>query len=89
MFHAWWSQNSCEAMVRPCAGFLPSVKHRQQRYLHNRAQNSHQLARQRERRRGRFTSQATRNAFLRPMAPLRRTFAPDATACQPDMTARR
>jgi transposase-like protein len=27
-------------------GILSGVKHRQQRYLHNRVQNSHQLARQ-------------------------------------------
>jgi putative transposase len=29
---------------------LPSVEHRQHRYLNNRAENSHQPARQRERR---------------------------------------
>ena len=35
---------------------LPSVEHRQHRYLNNRAENSHQPTRQRERRMGRFTS---------------------------------
>jgi putative transposase len=35
---------------------LPGVKHRQRRYLNNRAENSHQPARQRERRMPRFKS---------------------------------
>jgi putative transposase len=35
---------------------LPSVEHRQHRYLNNRAENSHQPTRQRERRMGRFKS---------------------------------
>ena len=35
---------------------LPSVDHRQQHYLNNRAENSHQPTRQRERRMPRFTS---------------------------------
>jgi putative transposase len=33
---------------------LPSVEHRQPRYLHNRAEHSHQPTRQRERRMQRF-----------------------------------
>ena len=35
---------------------LPGVEHRQYRYLNNRAENSHQPTRQRERRIGRFKS---------------------------------
>jgi putative transposase len=39
--------NSDEAAKR---GLMPTAEHRQHRYLHNRAENSHQPTRQRERR---------------------------------------
>jgi putative transposase len=35
---------------------LPGVEHRQHRYLNNRAENSHQPTRHRERRMGQFKS---------------------------------
>jgi putative transposase len=48
---------------------LPGVEHRQHRYLNNRAENSHQPTRQRERRMQRFKSPGTLNGFSPPMAP--------------------
>ena len=53
---------------------LPGVEHRQHRYLNNRAENSHQPTRQRERRMQGFKSQATRNGFCQRMVPLLNTF---------------
>src|SRR6266850_2328655 len=41
---------------------LPSVEHRQPRYLNNRAENSHQPTRQRERRMQGFTSESIKLA---------------------------
>jgi putative transposase len=43
---------------------MPSVEHRQHRYLNNRAENSHQPTRQRERRMGRFKSPGHAQRFL-------------------------
>jgi putative transposase len=43
---------------------LPSVEHRQHRYLNNRAENSHQPTRQRERCVGRFKSPGHAQRFL-------------------------
>ena len=43
---------------------LPSVEHRQHRYLNNRAENSHQSTRQRERRLQRFKSPGHAQRFL-------------------------
>jgi putative transposase len=43
---------------------LPGVEHRQHRYLNNRAENSHQPTRQRERRMGRFKSPGHAQRFL-------------------------
>src|SRR5256886_5905888 len=43
---------------------LPSVEHRQHRYLNNRAENSHQPTRQRERRMQRFKSPGHAQRFL-------------------------
>ena len=42
---------------------MPSVAHRQHRYLNNRAENSHQPTRQRERRMKRFKHPSMRNGF--------------------------
>jgi putative transposase len=58
---------------------LPSVEHRQHRYLNNRTENSHQPTRQRERRMVRFKSPSHANAFSQPMAPLRHTSARGTT----------
>ena len=44
---------------------MPSVAHRQHRYLNNRAENSHQPTRERERRMRRFQSARHRAAFCR------------------------
>src|SRR5882724_7754763 len=43
---------------------LPGVEHRQHRYLNNRAENSHQPTRQRERRMQRFKSSGHAHRFL-------------------------
>jgi len=43
---------------------LPGIEHRQHRYLYNRAGNSHQPTRQRERRMRRFKSPAQAQRFL-------------------------
>ena len=52
---------------------LPGVEHRQHRYLNNRAENSHQPTRQRERRMQRFKSPATPSGSSLPMVPSRST----------------
>ena len=43
---------------------VPSVAHRRSRYLNNRAENSHQPTRQRERAMKRFTSPGHAQRFL-------------------------
>jgi putative transposase len=43
---------------------LPSVKHRQSRYLNNRAENSHRPTRRRERQMQRFKSSQHAQGFL-------------------------
>ena len=48
---------------------LPGVEHRQHRYLNNRAENSHQPTRQRERRMHRSSPRVTLNGFSPPLVP--------------------
>jgi putative transposase len=55
---------------------LPSVKHRQHRYLNNRAENSHQPTRQRERRMQGFKSLGHAQRFLSAYCPLAQYFRP-------------
>jgi putative transposase len=55
---------------------LPSVEHRQHRYLNNRAENSHQPTRQRERRMGRFKSSGHAQRFLAAYGPITSPFRP-------------
>jgi putative transposase len=55
---------------------LPGVKHRQHRYLNNRAENSHQPTRQRERRMQRFTSPGHAQRFLAAYGPIASHFRP-------------
>jgi putative transposase len=55
---------------------LPSVEHRQHRYLNNRAENSHQPTRQRERRMGRFKSPGHAQRFLAAYGPIAQHFRP-------------
>jgi putative transposase len=55
---------------------LPSVEHRQHRYLNNRAENSHQPTRQRERRVGRFKSPGHVQRFLSALGPIAQYFRP-------------
>jgi putative transposase len=55
---------------------LPSVEHRQHRYLNNRAENSHQPPRQRERRRQRFKSAGHAQHFLSAYGPIASHFRP-------------
>jgi putative transposase len=55
---------------------LPSVEHRQHRYLNNRAENSHQPTRQRERRRPGFKSAGHAQRFLSAYGPIAQQFRP-------------
>jgi len=55
---------------------LPSVEHRQHRYLNNRAENSHQQTRQRERRRQGFKSPGQAQRFLSAYGPIAQHFRP-------------
>src|SRR5881398_1968193 len=58
---------------------LPGVEHRQHRYLNNRAENSHQPTRQRERRMQGFKSPGQAQRFLSAYAPIANTSDRDAT----------
>jgi putative transposase len=55
---------------------LPSVEHRQHRYLNNRAENSHQPTRQRERRMQGFKSPSHAQRFLSAYGPIASHFRP-------------
>jgi putative transposase len=55
---------------------LPGVEHRQHRYLNNRAENSHQPTRPRERRMGRFTTSGHAQRFLSAYGPIAQHFRP-------------
>jgi putative transposase len=55
---------------------LPSVEHRQHRYLNNRAENSHQPTRQREGRMQRFKSPGHAQRFLSAYGPIASHFRP-------------
>jgi putative transposase len=55
---------------------LPSVEHRQHRYLNNRAENSYQPTRQRERRMQRFKSPGHAQRFLAAYGPIASQFRP-------------
>jgi putative transposase len=55
---------------------LPSVEHRQHRYLNNRAENSHQPTRQRERRMQGFKSPGHAQRFLAAYGPIASHFRP-------------
>jgi putative transposase len=55
---------------------LPSVEHRQRRYLNNRAENSHQPTRKRERVMQRFKSAGHAQRFLSALGPIREHFCP-------------
>src|SRR3954453_13480972 len=61
---------------------MPGVAHRQHRYLNNRAENSHQPTRERERRMRRFKSARHAQRLSRCTESSLRTSAPDAT-CSP------
>ena len=55
---------------------LPGVEHRQHRYLNNRAENSHQATRQRERRMQGFKSPGHTQRFLSASGPIAQHFRP-------------
>jgi putative transposase len=55
---------------------LPGVEHRQSRYLNNRAENSHQPTRQRERRMQGFKSPGHAQRFLSAYGPIAQHFRP-------------
>src|ERR671923_2588747 len=55
---------------------LPGVEHRQHRYLNNRAENSHQSTRQRERRLQGFKSPGQAQRFLAAYGPIAQHFRP-------------
>jgi putative transposase len=72
---------------------LPSVEHRQHRYLNNGAENSHQSTRQCERRIGRFKSPGHAPRFLTAYGPIASYIRPQRhrlPACEyrPEMTRR-
>ena len=54
----------------------PGVEHRQHSYLNNRAENSHQPTRQRERRMGRFKSPGHAQRLLSAYGPIASHFRP-------------
>ena len=60
---------------------LPSVEHRQHRYLNNRAENSHQPTRQRERRMQGFKSPGHAQRFLAAYGPIAQHFRPRRPRC--------
>ncbi len=55
---------------------MPSVEHRRHRRLNNRAENSHQPTRQRERTMRRFKSPGHAQRFLSAFGPIREHFSP-------------
>ncbi len=55
---------------------LPSVEHRRHKRLNNRAENSHQPTRQRERTMRRFKSSGQAQRFLSAFGPIREHFCP-------------
>jgi putative transposase len=55
---------------------LPGTEHRQHRYLNNRAENSHQPTRQRERRMQGFKSPGHAQRFLSAYGPIAQHFRP-------------
>jgi putative transposase len=57
-------------------GIVPGVEHRQHRYLNNRAENSHQPTRQRERRMQGFQSPSHAQRFLSAYGPIAQHFRP-------------
>jgi putative transposase len=72
---------------------LSSVEHRQHRYLNNRAENSHQPTRQRERRMQGFTSPGQAQRFLAAYGPITQHFRPrrhrfSASAYRQEMSQR-
>jgi putative transposase len=72
---------------------LPGVEHRQHRYLNNRAENSHQPTRQRERRMQGFKSPGHAQRFLAAYGPIAQHFRPcrhrlSASAYQQEMQQR-
>jgi putative transposase len=60
---------------------LPGVEHRQHRYLNNRAENSHQPTRQRERRMQGFKSPGHAQRFLAAYGPISQHFRPRRHLC--------
>jgi putative transposase len=60
---------------------LPSVEHRQHRYLNNRAENSHQPTRQREQRMQGFKSAGHAQRFLAAYGPIIEHFRPRRHLC--------
>ncbi len=58
------------------AEVMPSVEHRRHRRLNNRAENSHQPTRQRERTMRRFKSAGHAQRFLSAFGPIREHFCP-------------
>ncbi len=74
------------AAKREC---LPSVEHRQSRYLNNQAENSHQPTRKRERMLQRFKSVEQAQRFLSAFGPIRQHFCPRRRLSAMDYRAER
>ena len=74
MVSCGWPFRTLQAAKRDV---LPSVvEHRQSRYLNNRAENSHQPTRKRERVMQRFKSAGHAQRFLSAFGPIREHFCP-------------
>src|SRR5260221_178720 len=65
------------------AEVMPSVEHLRQKYQNNRAENSHQPTRLREKVMRRFKSRATRSVFCRPSGSLPHTSGQGGTFVRP------
>nr|WP_257207364.1 hypothetical protein [Rhodococcus erythropolis] len=68
---------------------MPSVEHRRSKYLNNRAENSHQPTRQRERAMNSSAHRLQRNGSWRRSAPSHRTSGPVGTSSPRAITAPR
>ena len=68
--------DQAQKLRRGQAGDAPGVEHRQHRYLNNRAENSHQPTRQRERRMQGFKSPGHAQRFLSAYGPIAQHFRP-------------
>jgi putative transposase len=70
-------QDKLASYIPTIKKLFPQAEHRVHKGLNNRAANSHQPTRQRERTRRRFKSPAHTQRFLEPFWPIRQYLCPD------------